>query len=62
MSIDRGRRAAMPLAERRTLRFGCVVALALASAYGLGMELPFFAPLFAVLFSAKPAPPPALKQ
>jgi hypothetical protein len=52
---------AMPIGARRTFRFGVVVALALAFAYALGMPFPFFAPLFAVLLTATPAPPPALK-
>jgi len=51
----------MPIGARRTFRFGCIVALSLAFAYGLGIPLPFLAPLFAVLITATPAPPMRLK-
>jgi len=51
----------MPLAARRTFRFGFTVALSLALAYGLAMPFPFFAPLFAVLLTTAPAPPLGLK-
>ncbi|MBF6026022.1 DUF2955 domain-containing protein [Lysobacter niastensis] len=47
----------MPLAARRTFRFGTVAALALALAYGLAMPLPFLAPLLAITLTAAPAPP-----
>ena len=39
---------AMPLGARRTFRLGLVTALSLALAYGLGMQFPFLAPLFAI--------------
>jgi len=52
---------AMPIGARRTFRLGSVVALSLAFAYGLGMPLPFFAPLFGLLLTAAPAPPMRLK-
>jgi uncharacterized membrane protein YccC len=52
---------AMPIGARRTFRLASVVALSLAFAYGLGMPLPFFAPLFGLLLTAAPAPPPRLK-
>jgi Protein of unknown function (DUF2955) len=51
----------MPIGARRTFRFAAVVALSLVFAYGLRMPLPFLAPLFAVLLTATPAPPPGLK-
>jgi len=51
----------MPLSARRTFRLAAVVALSLALAYGLAMPLPFFAPLFALLLTATPAPPMELK-
>jgi hypothetical protein len=51
----------MPIGARRTFRLSSVVALSLALAYGLGMQLPFLAPLFAVLLTATPAPPMRLK-
>jgi hypothetical protein len=47
----------MPIAARRTFRFSLTVALALASGYALALPLPYFAPLFAVLLAADPAPP-----
>ncbi|MET0549943.1 MAG: DUF2955 domain-containing protein [Xanthomonas sp.] len=48
-------------AARRTFRLASVVALSVALAYGLAMPLPFMAPLFAVLLTATPAPPPGPK-
>ncbi len=51
----------MPLGARRTFRLASVVALSLAVAYGFGMSLPFFAPVFAILLTAAPAPPMGLK-
>ena len=47
----------MPLAARRTFRFGAVASLSLALAYGFDTPLPFLAPLFAVALTATPAPP-----
>lgn len=51
----------MPLGARRTFRLGLVTALALALAYGLGIQFPFLAPLFAFLLTSAPAPPMGLK-
>jgi len=51
----------LPLGARRTFRLASVVALSLAFSYGIDMPLPFFAPLFAVLLTAAPAPPMGLK-
>ena len=51
----------MPLAARRTFRFGAVASLSLALAYGFATPLPFLAPLFAVALTATPAPPMGLK-
>lgn len=51
----------MPIGARRTFRLASVVALSLAIAYGIGMPLPFFAPLFGLLLTATPAPPLGLK-
>jgi hypothetical protein len=51
----------MPLAARRTFRFGAVASLSLALAYGFDTSLPFLAPLFAVALTATPAPPMGLK-
>jgi hypothetical protein len=51
----------MPIGARRTFRLGFIMALSLAFAYGLGIPLPFLAPLFAVLLTSTPAPPIRLK-
>jgi len=51
----------LPIGARRTFRLGSVVALSLAFAYGLGMPLPYLAPLFGLLLTATPAPPMRLK-
>lgn len=51
----------MPIAARRTFRLGFIVALSLVVAYGLGIPLPFLAPLLAVLLASTPAPPIRLK-
>ena len=51
----------MAIGARRTFRLGTVVALSLAFAYGLGIPLPFFAPLFGLLLTAVPGPPMRLK-
>ncbi|MGO4220556.1 DUF2955 domain-containing protein [Lysobacter sp. TAF61] len=48
-------------AARRTFRLASVVALSVAFAYGLAMPLPFMAPLFAVILTATPGPPPGPK-
>jgi hypothetical protein len=51
----------MPLGARRTYRLASIVAISLALAYGFAMPLPFFAPVFAILLTAAPAPPMGLK-
>ena len=51
----------MPLQARRIYRVSCVMALALAGAYALALPMPFFAPLFALMLSAAPAPPMGVK-
>jgi hypothetical protein len=51
----------MPLGARRTFRLALVTALSLALAYGLGMQFPYFAPLFAFLLTSAAAPPPGVK-
>lgn len=51
----------LPLGARRTFRLGLVTALSLALAYGLGMQFPFFAPLFGFLLTSAAKPPPGLK-
>ncbi|MBN7796708.1 DUF2955 domain-containing protein [Parahaliea mediterranea] len=52
----------LPLAARRVFRLAAVTALSLTLAYGLGLDVPFIAPLFAVLLTANPGPPPGAKQ
>ena len=51
----------MPIGARRTFRLGLVVALSLALGYGMELQFPFFAPVFGLLLTATPAPPPGLK-
>ncbi|UTF59929.1 DUF2955 domain-containing protein [Gilvimarinus sp. DA14] len=52
----------LPLAARRAYRLAFSTSLVLAMAYGFGLAIPFVAPLFVVILSAKPAPPPGPKQ
>jgi len=51
----------MPLGARRTYRLASVLAISLALAYGFATPFPFFAPVFAILLTAAPAPPMGLK-
>ncbi len=51
----------MPIAARRVFRLSLTVALSLAAAYGLGLSLPFLAPMFAFLLTAPPKPPLGLR-
>ena len=51
----------MPIGARRTFRLGLVVALSLALGYGMELQFPFFAPVFGLMLTATPAPPPGLK-
>ncbi|MGB5496202.1 MAG: DUF2955 domain-containing protein [Sedimenticolaceae bacterium] len=51
----------MPIAARRVYRLSLTMALALAAAYGLALPLPFLAPVFALLLTAAPGPPPGPK-
>ena len=51
----------MPLGARRTFRLSLVTALSLALAYGLGLQFPYFAPLFGFLLTSAAKPPPGLK-
>ena len=51
----------MPLGARRTFRLSLVTALSLALAYGLGVQFPFFAPLFGFLLTSAATPPPGVK-
>lgn len=52
----------MPVQARRVLRLGLTVAITLAISYGLGLEMPFIAPLFALLLTAPPGPPMPARQ
>jgi len=52
----------MPVEARRIFRVSLIVALSLAGAYALVLPLPYLAPMFAFLLSAKPAPPMGLKD
>jgi len=47
----------MHILARRIFRLSGTVALSLACAYALQLPLPFLAPLFALMFTAAPAPP-----
>ena len=51
----------MELATRRVFRLGGSTSLALAIAYAIAAPLPFLAPLFAVLLTARPGPPIGIK-
>ena len=51
----------LPLGARRTFRLASILAVSLALAYGSGISLPFFAPVFAIMLTAAPAPPMGLK-
>jgi hypothetical protein len=51
----------MPIGARRTFRLGFVVASSLALGYGMELQFPFFAPVFGMLLTATPAPPPGWK-
>ncbi|TNF90372.1 MAG: DUF2955 domain-containing protein [Gammaproteobacteria bacterium] len=47
----------MPVAARRVFRLSFTMALALACGYGFGVDLPFLAPIFALMLTATPGPP-----
>ena len=49
------------MAARRVFRLSLTVALSLACSYGLQLPLPYLAPIFALIITAKPAPPIGLK-
>jgi hypothetical protein len=51
----------MPVEARRIFRLSLTVSLALGGAYAFALPLPYFAPLFAVVLAAAPAPPMGLK-
>ncbi len=52
----------MPVQARRVFRLGFTVAITLALSYGMALDLPFIAPLFALLLTANPGPPMPAKQ
>jgi uncharacterized membrane protein YgaE (UPF0421/DUF939 family) len=47
----------MPVAARRVFRLSFAVALALVCGYGLDLDIPFIAPIFALLLTAPPGLP-----
>lgn len=52
---------AMDLAARRVFRLSLTVALSLAVAYAIPLEMPFLAPIFAFMLTAAPKPPMGVK-
>lgn len=50
-------KADMPVATRRVFRLNFTVALSLVIGYGLGLDMPYLVPIFAVLLASNPAPP-----
>jgi len=52
----------MDIGSRRVFRLSLTVAVTLAAAYGLALDMPFIAPLFAFMLSAAPKPPMGLKS
>ena len=53
---------AIPITTRRVFRLALTVALSLAGAYGFAFDLPYIAPIFALVFTLKPAPPMGYKS
>jgi hypothetical protein len=54
-------RSATPLAARRVFRLSLTVALSLACGYALQLPLPYLAPIFGLMITAKPAGPMGLQ-
>lgn len=54
-------RARVDIEARRVFRLSLTVASSLAFAYGIGLQLPFLAPIFALMLTAAPAPPMGVK-
>jgi len=52
----------MNVQARRVFRLSLTMALSLAGAYALQLPLPYLAPIFALLFTAPPAPPMGVKK
>ncbi|MCX2982544.1 DUF2955 domain-containing protein [Halieaceae bacterium IMCC14734] len=51
----------MDVAARRVFRLSLTVALTLAAAYAIPLEMPFLAPIFAFMLAAAPKPPMGVK-
>lgn len=51
----------MPIYARRVFRLSITTAASLAVAYGIGLPLPFLAPIFALMLASQPSPPLPLK-
>ena len=52
----------MPVAARRVFRLSFTVALALTCGYGMDLDIPFIAPIFALLLTAPPGLPMPAKK
>ncbi len=52
----------LPVGARRVFRLALTIALTLAGAYGFALDLPYIAPIFALMFTIKPAPPMGYKS
>jgi hypothetical protein len=61
MPTEPARRLALDLAARRVFRLSLTVALALAAAYAIPLDLPYLAPIFAFMLTAAPKPPMGFK-
>ncbi len=51
----------IPVAARRAFRLTGVTASSLVAAYAMDLPLPYLAPVFAIVLTTSPAPPPGLK-
>jgi len=49
----------MGLAARRAFRLGATAALSLACGYAFQLQIPYIVPIFGILLTVKPAPPPS---
>ena len=52
----------LSVGARRVFRLALTIALTLAGAYGLALDLPYIAPIFALMFTIQPAPPMGYKS
>jgi hypothetical protein len=55
------KKQSMSIGSRRVFRLGLILALSLVIAYGMALSAPYIAPIFALLLSVAPKPPPRLK-